>query len=53
VEISAEVPSREECLKQFWDLAAALAVRYEVLYEPTGQADSSSEVGGGEGSQSG
>ncbi|MFK0172918.1 hypothetical protein ACIQU5_29400 [Streptomyces sp. NPDC090306] len=47
------IHTREECVTDFWKLAAALVVRYGLLNAPEDQADSINESRGGAGSQSG
>ncbi len=49
----ADVLSKEECLKDFWDLAVVLAVRYGVAAGDHESDDGSRGTHGGGASQSG
>lgn len=49
----ADILSKEECLKDFWDLAVLLAVRYGVATEGHMSDDGSRGTHGGGASQSG
>ncbi|GGY97558.1 hypothetical protein GCM10010365_15010 [Streptomyces poonensis] len=41
--VIAEVHSREECLREFWDLAAVLALRYGLGFGEESQEDSQAD----------